>query len=130
MWGDHGVAHVTLEAQIAALPTKSTAELAAEYERLHGRQSNTDLLNAFLEHPQFAWLRPMSQLIVRIDEMLEDKAAPQATEVDGIRARAQLLTSPDESGDEYARRYHTALQENPDAVLAHRELVVLLTRDR
>ena len=100
-----------------------------QYERLHGRQSNTDLLNAFLEHPQFAWLRPMSQLIVRIDEMLEDKAAPQATDVDVILGSAQLLTSPNESGDEYARRYHTALQENPDAVVAHRELVVLLTRD-
>ena len=40
------------------------------YERIHGRQTSNDLLNALLNDPQFAWLRPISQLIVRIDELL------------------------------------------------------------
>jgi hypothetical protein len=98
----------------------------AHYERVHGRQSNTDLLNAFMQDAQFAWLRPMSQLIVRIDELLE--AAPGAEDADrgAIAAQVKALTSPDEEGHEYARRYHTALQESPDAVFAHRDLVALL----
>jgi hypothetical protein len=100
------------------------------YERLHGRKSNTDLLNAFLEDPHFAWLRPMSQLIVRIDEMLEAESPPGAAEVRDIVAHVGVLTSPSETGDDYARRYHTALQENPDAVFAHRDLVTLLNPDR
>src|SRR6187399_2235235 len=48
----------------------------AGYERIHGRQSSNDLLNALLNDPQFAWLRPISQLIVRIDELLADKTPP------------------------------------------------------
>jgi hypothetical protein len=96
------------------------------YERARGRQSNTALLTAFLQDSQFAWLRPMSQLIVRIDELLEDKNPPSADEIQAIIAELQTLTSPSETGDEYARRYHTALQENPESVLAHRELVTQL----
>jgi hypothetical protein len=63
---------------------------------------------------------------VRIDELLEDKNPPSADEIQAIIAELQTLTSPSETGDEYARRYHTALQENPESVLAHRELVTQL----
>ena len=48
------------------------------YERIHGRQSSSDLLKALLNDPQFAWLRPMSQLIVRIDEILDDNNTADA----------------------------------------------------
>jgi hypothetical protein len=100
------------------------------YERIHGRKSNTDLLNAFFQDPHFAWLRPMSQLIVRIDEMLEDKVPRETGDVLAVLAHLQILTSPSDTGNDYARRYHTALQENPDAVLAHRDLITLLSCDR
>jgi hypothetical protein len=97
-----------------------------QYERIHGRRSNTDLLNAFMQDPQFAWLRPMSQLIVRIDEMLEDKTPPDGADLQSIFEQTKVLTSPDETGNAYARRYHAALQDHPDAVFAHRDLVTLL----
>lgn len=100
----------------------------AQYEKAHGRKSNTELLNAFLEHRQFAWLRPMSQLIVRIDEMLEEDTAPEAADLQAVIAEMKLLTAPSEGGSEYAQRYHTALQEAPDAVFAHRDLVGLLNQ--
>ena len=32
---------------------------AEGYERIHGRQTSHDLLNALLNDPQFAWLRPI-----------------------------------------------------------------------
>ena len=56
----------------------------AGYERIHGRQSSNDLLNALLNDPQFAWLRPISQLIVRIDELLGDKTPPMRNDVDAV----------------------------------------------
>jgi hypothetical protein len=102
----------------------------ANYERIHGRKSNTELLNAFMQDRQFAWLRPMSQLIVRIDEMLEDAKEPREEDVRAILAHVGVLTSPSEEGDEYARRYQTALQASPDAVFAHRDLVSLLGQAR
>jgi hypothetical protein len=96
------------------------------YERIHGRQSSSDLLEALLKDPQFAWLRPMSQLIVRIDELLGDATPPMRNDVDAIVAKVRTLTSPNESGNTYERRYDMALQDNPDAVFAHRDLVRLV----
>ena len=100
------------------------------YERTHGRKSNAELLNAFLQDPQFAWLRPMSQLIVRIDEMLEEKEPPSRAEIDTMLEQIKALTSIDQADDEYAGRYRDALQEASDAVLAHRDLVALLQAGR
>jgi hypothetical protein len=96
------------------------------YERIHGRQSSHDLLLALLNDPQFSWLRPMSQLIVRIDEILSEKTPPMRNDVDAIVSQVKALTSPNEAGNTYERRYDMALQEHPDAVFAHRDLLALL----
>ena len=98
----------------------------AAYERIHGRQSSNALLDALLKDPQFAWLRPISQLIVRIDEMLEDEIAPEQGDLEAVLAHARDLSSPNETGNSYEQRYYAALQEHPDAVFAHRDLVKLI----
>jgi hypothetical protein len=89
------------------------------YERIHGRQSSHDMLQVLLSDPQFAWLRPISQLIVRIDELLSEPTPPMRNDVDAIVAAVRTLTSPNESGNVYERRYDMALQQLPDAVVAH-----------
>ena len=98
----------------------------AGYERIHGRQSSHDLLQVLLSDPQFAWLRPMSQLIVRIDEILADKTPPMRNDVEAVILAVKSLTSPNETGNTYERRYDMALQEQPDIVFAHRDLISLL----
>jgi len=101
----------------------------AAFERVHGRVSGHELLRAILNDPQFAWLRPVSELIVRIDETLESDlpAEPvRAPDVAAIIAQARTLVVPDESGTPYAQRYHAALQEHPDAVFAHRGVTAVL----
>jgi hypothetical protein len=100
------------------------------YERIHGRQSSNDLLKALLNDPQFAWLRPMSQLIVRIDQILEEDTPPMRNDVDAVIAQVKTLTSPNESGNMYERRYDMALQQHPDAVFAHRDLLAVFKEDR
>ncbi len=95
------------------------------YERIHGRQTSNDLLQALLDDPQFAWLRPLSQLIVRIDELLEEKTPPMRNDVEAIVAQVKVLTSPNEAGNIYERRYDMALQEHPDAVFAHRDVLAV-----
>jgi hypothetical protein len=99
------------------------------YERIHGRQSSHDLLQVLLSDPQFAWLRPMSQLIVRIDEILDEKTPPMRNDVEAVVSQVKALTTPNEAGNTYERRYDMALQEQPDAVFAHRDLLALLKRD-
>jgi len=97
------------------------------YERIHGRTSPAELLEAIVSDPQFAWLRPVSELIVRMDEGLEiDALEGPEIDVDWIVAQTRTHISPDENGTPYAQRYHAALQEHPDAVFAHREVTNIL----
>ena len=100
-----------------------------DYERVHGRLQTTQLLNVLFNDESFAWLRSMSGLIVRIDETLAAKTPEAETGTGPLVAGARELVSP-ESGTPYAQRYHAALQELPDAVLAHRDLVTLLRMQR
>jgi hypothetical protein len=102
----------------------------AGYERIHGRQSSGDMLTALLNDPQFAWLRPMSQLIVRIDEILGEKTPPMRNDVEAVVTQVKMLTSPNEAGNTYERRYDMALQEHPDAVFAHRDVLALVKEER
>jgi hypothetical protein len=102
----------------------------AAYERVHGRQSSNALLDALLKDPQFAWLRPISQLVVRIDEMLEDEIPPGEKDLEAVNGHVRDLTTPNETGNAYEQRYFTALQQNPDAVFAHRDVVALLKKPR
>jgi len=108
----------------------------AEYEATHGRLQTTQLLNVMFNDAAFAWLRSMSGLIVRIDEALDPPSRLEAgvkpkdpIESGPLVAAARELISP-EAGSPYGRRYHAALQELPDAVLAHRDLVTLLKLQR
>src|SRR6187399_631720 len=101
----------------------------ADYERVHGRLQTTQLLNVMFNDPEFAWLRSMSGLIVRIDEALEVKPPKEPIESGPLVAAARDLVAP-EAGSAYAQRYHAVLQELPEAVLAHRDLVVLLKLQR
>ena len=113
-----GLRHGLLRLHKALLEWERTT-----YEQAHGRQSGGELLKLLLDHPQFAWLRPMSQLIVRIDEMLEDDAPLSDADVDDVVAGLRVLTLADERTDGHGLRYDAALQASPEAVLAHRDLV-------
>lgn len=101
----------------------------ADYERVHGRLQTTQLLNVMFNDPAFAWLRSMSGLIVRIDEALDAKKDDAEIGTGPLVAEARKLIAP-ESGSEYEQRYHAAMQELPDVVLAHRDLGTLLKLQR
>jgi hypothetical protein len=101
------------------------------YERLNGRTSPSEMLKAITTDPQFAWLRPLSELIIRIDVALDADREGQGVEsldANEMAAQMRLLLIPDENGTSYQRRYYAALQDHPDAVLAHREVTTLLDR--
>jgi catechol 2,3-dioxygenase len=97
------------------------ARLAYEMDR--GRiGSNANLLQLVINDPWFAWLHPLSELVVRIDETIE--AESPATEADGAALVEQVerLLAPSESGETFARRYFEALQRQPSVVLAHADV--------
>jgi hypothetical protein len=99
----------------------------AAYEKVHGRTSPGNLLTALMNDPQFAWLRPLSELIVRIDESLEiDALEGPEVDVNAIISLASSIIAVDEAGDAAAQRHHRAMQEYPDAVFAHRAVTNVL----
>jgi len=69
--------------------------------------------------PWFAWLRPISQLIVAIDETLDEKETLTHASVDAAMRLSVFLLIPAENGGEFGERYVAALQRDPRVVLAH-----------
>ncbi len=74
----------------------------------------------------FAWLRPLSQLMVRFDELTEEGGESARTEIVELLTSARTLLTPTEEGDGFGRQYHDALQRDPDVVLAHAAFTGLL----
>ncbi|HEU4714584.1 MAG TPA: hypothetical protein VFS76_23675 [Pyrinomonadaceae bacterium] len=102
------------------------------YERARGRIGNSyEFLQLVLKDPWFDWLHRLSELIVQIDETLDTRDPEQpATEDDAkaLMARAKSLLSPAETGSEFQKNYFLALQQSPDVVLLHAELMRLLAK--
>jgi hypothetical protein len=102
-----------------------------DYERARGRIGNSyEFLQLVLKDPWFDWLHRLSELIVQIDETLDSHSESPATEADAkaLIERAKALLVPAETGSEFQKNYFLALQQSPDVVLLHSEVVKLLGR--
>ncbi|BCA55260.1 hypothetical protein W02_24000 [Nitrospira sp. KM1] len=99
------------------------------YERVHGRiASSGALLQLVLGDSSFAWLRPLSQLTAKLDELDESKEPEASAQITAVLASIRTLLTPMEEGEGFGRRYYSALQREPDVVLAHTEVKALLGR--
>jgi hypothetical protein len=100
------------------------------YERARGRISNSyEFLQLVLKDPWFDWLHRLSELIVQIDEALDtrDTEAPTTEEdAQALIARAKTLLAPSETGSEFQKNYFLALQQSPDVVLLHAEIMRMI----
>lgn len=103
----------------ADLLTVHRALLHAEreqFERVHGRiANNSAFLQLVIEDAWFAWLRPMAQLVLLIDERTSDKNDVLGdAEAKGLLDRAVRLLRPDADGDDFQQRYARAVDQSPD----------------
>lgn len=98
-----------------------------QFERVRGRiESSGEFLQLVLHDEWFAYLRPLSALVVQIDELLDAEEATASAAVTLI-AEARAMLKPSGTGSEFERRYSAALQREPDVILAHRDAVRILT---
>lgn len=97
------------------------------YERVHGQVTGGELLQLVIDDEQFAWLRPVSELIVRIDEMLDADEPATADDAESLLTQARALLKPTEAGGGFGQKYFAAIQQSPDVVLAHAEVTRLLS---
>lgn len=95
-----------------------------EYERARGRLTDRAFLEALIGAPELAWLNPLTSLIVRLEELLEDSTAqPQ---IGDCVAEIRKLLKPAADGQGFQRRYADAMQRSPEVVVAHGRAVSAL----
>jgi hypothetical protein len=83
------------------------------------------LLQAVLHDPDFAWLRKLSDLILRIDEATAKGARPSPEAMRGFLATATALTRGEDA--EFHQRQQR-FQARPDVAAAHGALLATLEK--
>jgi hypothetical protein len=97
------------------------------YEKIVGAiQSPNRFLQLLIDDPWFAWLQPLSQLIVAMDEAQDAREPATDADAKALIQQAKLLLVASEEGEGFSRHYFDALQRDPDVVLAHAEAAKLL----
>jgi hypothetical protein len=100
------------------------------YERARGRIGNSyEFLQLVLKDPWFDWLHRLSELIVQMDEALDTRDADAPTTEEDAKAlitRAKTLLAPSETGSQFQKNYFLALQQSPDVVLLHAEVMRMI----
>src|SRR3954471_4894128 len=79
-----------IRAALIALHRELVEEERRAYEKTHGRQTGADFLQTLIADPAFAWLAPLTTLIVRLDE-LEDEAPADAESMAVVVAAKAVL---------------------------------------
>src|SRR5438067_2087066 len=96
------------------------------YEREHGRiESPAELLELVLEDPSFEWLRVLSALIARLDELGEVDDKDVTDDVLGVIKRLRTLVRF-EGNVGFTAPYREIIEAVPDALVAHVQLSRLL----
>ena len=125
---DHARAHLdNLSRALLRLHKALLDDERVIYERVHGRiASNGAFLQLVLGDAWFAWLRPLSQLMVQLDTLDEEDEVSASGQIIALLASVRVLLTPSEEGDGFGRHYYDALQREPDAGLAHAAVKALL----
>src|ERR671912_129356 len=109
-----------LRTQLLDLHKVLLEDTRVAYELDRGRVGTTaNLLQLVISDPWFAWLHSLSELIVRIDELLGRDAPSTESDATTLFEHVEKLLTASESGEGFSRRYYEALQRQPAVVLAH-----------
>lgn len=95
-----------------------------QVERVGGRMSAGELLQAAAEDLRFSWLTQLSELIAALDQARADGDADAAQ---ASLAGARGLLAPPNPHSAFGTRYLRLLQEDPGVVFAHRDVVAALS---
>jgi hypothetical protein len=99
------------------------------YELTHGPIASPGaFLQLLINDPRFAWLRPVTTLIVQIDETLAAKNPPAtARDFEHLIQDMRALLSPSREENGFWKRYSGALQRDPGVAVLHQEMERQLT---
>jgi len=121
--------HPALEATrhaLLAVHKELVAVARADYRSEHGSDPSPQvLLHHLTSDDAYAWLRPLSGLIVQADELLDEDTIEDAA-VHALKKEVEAALQ----ADTFTARYRPALQDLPDLILAHSALVRALNQLR
>lgn len=110
-----GATMATLHSRLLELHRLLLEAVRLDYERTHGRvESPGQLLQLVIGDEAFAWLHPLSELLVQLDD---PEVVPDAATA---RARVEALLA---GGTAFHAPYVEALQSVPAVVLAHADVM-------
>lgn len=95
------------------------------YQLVHGDiASPAAFLQLLINDPWFAWLQPVTTLLVQIDEALAAKNPPRPDrELEQLLADTRAFLSPSRDEVEgFWKRYASVMQRDPAVALLHREM--------
>ena len=94
------------------------------YELVHGQiGSPAAFLQLLINDPWFAWLRPVTTLLVQIDEGLAAKNPPRTSrELEQLMTDTRALLSPSSESDAFWKRYSNVVQRDPGVLVMHQQL--------
>lgn len=85
------------------------------YEATHGPIPHKgEYLRLVLSHEQFSWLRPISQFIVQMDEVLMAKQPQPLARAEELMIEARHLLQATEIGHAFQERSALAAQRDPE----------------
>lgn len=109
-----------LRTQLLDLHKVLLEDTRVAYELDRGSVGTTaNLLQLVISDPWFAWLHALSELIVRIDELLAKDAPSAENDATTLFDHVEKLLTASEAGAGFSRRYYEALQRQPAVVVAH-----------
>lgn len=94
------------------------------YEITHAPiASPAAFLNLLIHDPAFAWLQPMTTLIVQIDEALAAKRPPSTEQLlEQLLGDSKALLSPSTDQSSFWHRYWQVVQRDPAVSVLHGEV--------
>lgn len=100
-----------------------------EVEQIYGRMSGPEFLQLISDPVRYGWLKPLSQLILAVDDTLDPKEDEPHLEPQELLGQARMLVLPPKGDTPFGRRYASLLQRAPDLVMAHSDVANTLGRE-
>ncbi len=90
----------------------------------HGLLSPGEFLHLLISDPRFAWIRPLSELMVDFDVFLKADPSPTEDEAAAVRTEVERFIAPEpgeasESFATFARQYWPYISDDPQIAMAH-----------
>jgi hypothetical protein len=94
------------------------------YEKVHGPIASPGaFLQLLLSDPWFGWLKPMTALMVEIDETLAARDLADSDDFRQLISRAAILLDPAEPNNGFAEHYSDVIQRDSGVAYLHVQMI-------